>query len=456
MITRRSFVASTAAALAAGAVANQIAFAAKAPADSPVATSPSDQPKKLNIGVVGVGGRGGDNLKELLKLDNANVVALCDVDAHTLVGAARIVTSAATFTDFRDLLKHPDIDAVLIATPDHTHAIAAATALRAGKHVYCEKPLTHTIKESRTLADLAEQTRLVTQTGVQNHSISDSYRRTVELIHGGTIGQVSEVHIWHNRTRRPFSEEIAPPPAELNYDLWLGPESMRPFRKGYHPYSWRHWWAFGNGQIGDQSSHFLDLVFWCLGLEHVTKVSAQSVEAVKPEMVCNHLTAQFEFPARNTPLGAQPPVKLSWYDNPLKPADIDKWNLPPLPAHVKGFSLHEEGIMLIGDKGMLCTNYSYRALLPEDKFKDFKPPPQTLGKPGSHQGNWVDACLKNDPSAAVAPLAYGALLAEIPMLATIAFRTGKTLEWDWKNMKFPNAPEAEQLLDYSHREGWTL
>ncbi len=150
------------------------------------------------------------------------------------------------------------------------------------------------------------------------------------------------------------------------------------------------------------------------------------------------------------------PLNLFWYDNPEKPDDIDKWNLPPLPTGVKGATLHEEGVMFIGDKGMLCTNYGYRALLPEDQFKNFTPPLKTLGDPSSHQGNWVDACLKNDPSAAVAPFSYGALLCEVPMLSTIAFRVGKQLEWDPYNMKFPNAREAEKYLDYPHREGWTL
>ncbi len=295
MITRRTFVASTAAALAACGVADQIASAAKAAKSPMKSATTSTSERKLQVGVVGVGGRGFDNLKELLKLDNADVVALCDVDAHTLVNAARVVTSAETYTDFHDLLQHTGLEAVLIATPDHTHAVATAAALRAGKHVYCEKPLTHTLAEARMITALAEETKLVTQTGVQNHSISDSYRRTVELIHGGAIGQVKEVHVWHNRTRRPFSEEIAPPPAALNYDLWLGPESMRPFRKGYHPYSWRHWWAFGNGQIGDQSSHFLDLIYWCLGLKHPNSVSASSIEPVKSEMVCNHLRAQLTY-----------------------------------------------------------------------------------------------------------------------------------------------------------------
>ena len=329
MPTRRTFLVSTAAAIAARGVANAQVGEEKKPEQT---ASPSTQERKLKVGLIGVGGRGWNHVEEVSKLPNAEVVALCDVDTTTLVKAARYIPSAAVFVSAKSLLAVPGLEAVLICVPDHNHAPLTAAALHAGKHVYCEKPLTHTISESRAIAKLAEETKLVTQTGVQNHSVSDSYRRTVELIHSGAIGNVSEVHIWHNRTRRPFSEDIAPVPAALNYDLWLGPNSMRPFRKGYHPYSWRHWWAFGNGQIGDQSSHFLDLVFWCLGLTHATKVSAQSHEAVKPEMVCNYLTAQLEFPAR----GEKPPVKLFWYDNPQKPADIDKWNLPAPPESRKG------------------------------------------------------------------------------------------------------------------------
>jgi len=456
MPTRRSFLAASAASAATLAACG---FADGQPNDEKKSRSksvPSTQSKKLKVGLIGVNGRGWSHVESFGKLPNAEVVAVCDVDTTSLVKAARYFPTVPAFVSAKSLIAVPGLEAVCICVPDHNHATLTAAALHAGKHVYCEKPLTHTIAESRVIAKLAAETGLVTQTGVQNHSASDSYRRTVELIHSGAIGPVHEVHIWHNRVRRPLSDEFAPIPAALNYDLWIGPQATRPFRKSYHPYSWRHWWDFGNAELGDQSSHFLDLVFWCLGLTHATKVSAQSGEAVRPDIVCDHITAQVEFPARTTEQGDQPPVKLYWYDNPQKPPDIDKWNLPAKSESSKGTSLHDEGIMFIGEKGMLCTNYTERALLPQEKFKDFTPPPQTLGPARSHQGNFVDACLKNDPKAAGAPFDYGALLAEVPMLCTIAYRAGKTLEWDWQNMKFPNAPEADKFLSYQYREGWTL
>ncbi|HEX8523334.1 MAG TPA: Gfo/Idh/MocA family oxidoreductase [Tepidisphaeraceae bacterium] len=444
-LTRRTFLGSVAMAAAATQLhgASEAGKDVKTDAGAKASAPPSTQGAKLRVGVVGVGGRGFNNLQDVMKVESAQVTALCDVDVESLVHAARVVPDAKVFVDFRDMLKLAEVDAVLVATADHTHAVITAAALRAGKHVYCEKPLCHTIREVRAIVELADQTKLVTQTGIQMHA-TENYRRVVETIQSGAIGKVHDVHIWHNRTRRSFSPELAAVPATLNYDLWIGPAKMRPFRRGYHPYSWRHWWDFGGAQIGDQSSHFLDVVFWSLGLTHPSRIKAQGTEPPRDEMVCNHLTAQFQFEAK----GNQPAVTLHWYDNPAKPAEHSQWKLDD--------KLVSEAVMFVGDKGMLCTNYEMHQLLPEEKFKNFKAPAKSIPKSMGHHREWVKACLANDPKLAGAPFEYGARLNEISLLGIIAYRTGKEIEWDGEAGKVLNVPEAEKYLGYEFREGWSL
>jgi predicted dehydrogenase len=440
-LSRRTFIASTAATLAAAQVAS--AAKPKPAASKPAATKSASAARRLKVGLIGVGGRGMNHVNEVSAVESAEVVAICDVDARRLAEAARIITAADLYTDFREVIAHKGIEAVLVCTPDHTHATIAAAAMRAGKHVYCEKPLCHTIAECRAIVKLADETRLVTQTGTQMHAC-ENYRRVVEIIQSGGIGAVREVHIWHNRTRRPHSEEVAPVPAELNYDLWLGPQSMRPFKRGYHPYSWRHWWDFGGAQIGDQGSHFLDVVFWALGLTHATKVTARGDAPPNQEIVNNHIIARYEFPAR----GDQPAVTLNLYDNPAKPYDYSKWKLSK--------DLAEEAVMFVGDGGMLACNYTEHQLLPEEKFTSFKAPEPSIPKSIGHWREWIEASLSNDPGKALAPFSHGARLAEVVLLGIIAYRTGETLEWDGEAARFRNSPAADKLLGYQYREGWTL
>jgi predicted dehydrogenase len=427
-ISRRTFLASTAVAAA---------------ASTNLFSAPSTQPPKINVGLVGVGGRGYGNLWELSKSPNANIAALCDVDSTSLQTAAASFPSAKTFTDFRDLLHHPNLDAVLIGTADHTHAVITAAALRAGKHVYCEKPLCHTISELRAITALANETHLVTQLGVQNHA-QPNVRHVIELIQSNVIGPVHDVHIWHNRVRKAFKTDEAPIPSSLNYDLWLGPAAMRPFRLGYHPYSWRNWWDFGNAELGDQSCHFLDIVFSALKLTHPTRIESIGTEPPKDDIVCDHIISTFNYPSR----GDQPPVTLHWYDNPAKPQALPDWKLPP--------ELASEGLMFIGDAGMLCTNFKHHLLLPEDKFAAKELPAPTNPKPPEHHQDWLNACLKNDPTAATSGFTHGALLTEASILGTLAYRAGKPLEWDPDSLKFTNFPESERFLGYTYRDGWKL
>jgi predicted dehydrogenase len=269
-MTRRRFLRSTAAAGIASAAGSGLLNAAE-PAKKPATTSYSGP--RLNIGIVGTGGRGHNHVEEVHAIPQANVVALCDVDSNILANAAKTIPDAKQFVDFREMLKMQRLDAVLVATPDHTHGVITAAALRAGKHVYSEKPLCHTVAEVRAVTDLARQSGLVTQLGIQIHAL-ETYRRVVELVRADAIGPVREVHIWNNRVRKAYSAEETAPPPNFNYDLWLGPVSMRPFRKGYHPYSWRQWWSFGSGLLGDIGCHLMDVAFWALDLKHPISVVA--------------------------------------------------------------------------------------------------------------------------------------------------------------------------------------
>lgn len=440
-LSRRTFLRASAAAGVGASIGLKAGAAEAAPADKGEATTAPT--KKLNIAIVGCGGRGWNHVTEVSALPNANIVALVDVDANNLVNAARFVPKAKTFTDFRDMLKEPGIDAVLVATPDHTHAVVTAAALRAGKHVYCEKPLTHTLAELRTIMDLAEKSGKVTQMGIQIHSM-ENYRRVVELVKSGAIGKVAEVHVWNGRSLHPADPTETKPPAALNYDLWLGPVSERPFHPGYHPFNWRKWWAFGLGLAGDIGCHLMDVAFWALDLKHATHVESQGAP-LDDNVAADWTISTFDFPAR----GELPAVKLTWYDPPKRPAMIDSWKLPD---KFKG-----EGIVFVGEDGkLLYTNYGEHLLLPEEQFKDFKPPEKTIPKSPGHQAEWVNACLENNPQGTGAPFSYGGLLAEAAILGTVAFRAQKALDWDHENMKFPNAPDAEKLLGYVYRSGWSL
>ncbi|HEX8520618.1 MAG TPA: Gfo/Idh/MocA family oxidoreductase [Tepidisphaeraceae bacterium] len=397
---------------------------------------------QLNIGIIGTGWRGMDHVREFQPILGARTVALCDTDSYFLAEASKVVPNAATYGNFRDLLKHPRLDAVVVATPDHTHATISATALRAGKHVYCEKPLTHTVHEARAMAKLALETKLVTQMGIQIHA-TDNYRRVVELIQSNAIGPVHEVHIWNNRNLPKVDAVTAPVPKELDYDLWLGPVAPRPFRPSYHPKWWRNWWAFGSGLLGDIFSHLADVAFWALDLKHPTRIEAEG-SALSDERCADWTIVHYDFPAR----GHLPAVKLHWYDPPKRPEAVESWKLDPKFA--------AEAIVFIGEKGKLVTNYGEHQLLPAENYRNFKPPAKKLASSRGFQQEWVAACLANDPKMATAPFSYGSLLTEAALLGVVAFKAKKAIEWDAANMRIPNAPEAEKFLKIDYREGWSL
>ena len=417
------------------------AVAADETTGAPQADAPPEPPRQLNVGVIGVGGQGAGHVRNLANTPTAKVVALCDVDVNHLVHAARICTDAKVYVDFRDMLRHPELHAVLISTPDHTHAVMCAAALRAGKHVYCEKPLTHTVAEARAITDLAQQSGLVTQLGIQMHA-PDNFRRVVELLRAGAIGTVRDVHIWHQRERGKIDTSEAPPPATLNYDLWLGPVPPRPYKASFHPFYWRQWWAFGTGMLGDIGCHLMDAAFWALDLKYPTRVSTQGA-GLSDEFTAEWTIATYEFPAR----GEMPPVKLTWYDHPQVPPDRAQWPLDPK---------YLEGVMFIGEQGMLFTNLWEHMLLPQEKFASYERPPQTIASSPGHMQEWIDASLANDPAAVSAPFAYGGPLTECALLGTVAFRAQQSLEWDAANLRIPNAPDAERFLADPYRPGWEL
>ena len=401
--------------------------------------APKSPNESLNVAVIGVAGRGGANLEGV---STENIVALCDIDANRLAGAAKQFPKAETFRDYRKMLdKIADrIDAVVVSTPDHNHAPAAAAAMRLKKHCYCEKPLTHNVVEARLLTELAAENKLATQMGTQIHA-EGNYRRVVELITAGVIGPVDEVHVWHSGAlggqNRPT--DTPPVPDYLDWDLWLGPAPERPYHPVYVPGSWRSWWAFGNGTLGDFGCHYMDLPFWALGLKHPTTVEAVGPPA-HPETTAPQLTVHYQFPAR----GDLPPVKLSWTNGQTQPEIVARHGLEKWSA----------GVLFVGKRGMLVADYGRRQLLPEKQFADTKPPEPSIPDSIGLHAEWIEAC-KNG-TATTCPFSYSGVLTETVLLGNVSYRVGAKLDWDAKNLKAANCPDAEQYLKREYRAGWTL
>ncbi|MGB2823788.1 MAG: Gfo/Idh/MocA family oxidoreductase, partial [Phycisphaerae bacterium] len=401
---------------------------------------------KLNVAVIGVAGRGGANLGGV---SSQNIVALCDVDANNLARAAKRFPGAATFADFRRMLDKLErqIDAVVVSTPDHTHAVAAAMAMRMGKHCYCEKPLTHSVHECRTLIELAGKNKLVTQMGTQIHA-GGNYRRVVEIVQAGLLGVVREVHVWHTVSYgggdRP--KDTPPVPEHLSWDLWLGPAPQRPYHPCYLPGRWRGWSDFGTGGLGDFGCHYMDLPFWALKLRHPTTVEADG-PPVHPESTPRWLEVRYEFPAR----GDLPPVKMNWYDGGRRPAMLDDV-LQPLGGDAA--NKWRCGILFVGAKGMVLANYGSRLLLPTGKFADVEPPKETIPASIGHHREWIEACKAAGPTTC--NFDYSGTLAEAVLLGTVAYRAGEKLTWNARDLKATNCPKADRYIRRDYRKGWTL
>ena len=406
-------------------------------------TPPSE---KLNIAGIGIGGRGEGDLHEC---GSENVVALCDVDDAY---AARVYTKypqARKWHDFRKMLDaQKDIDAVVIATPDHLHAPIAMAAIKRGKHVYCEKPLTHSIWEARQVAEAAREAGVATQLGNQGQA-SEENRLVSEFIADGAIGPVREVHAWCNRYISPRGidrpKETPPVPGTLNWDLWLGPARNRPYHPCYLPFSWRGWWDFGTGVLGDIGCHQLDPVFRALKLGYPTTVEACS-SGVNEETAPQSSIVRFEFPERE----GMPALTLTWYDGGLMP------QRPPELEEGLRFGNADDNLF-IGDDGKMLGH----RLIPESRMKDYKKPPRKIPRSPGHHKEWLIACKGGPPARS--NFDWAGPLTEVVLLGNVALRMekqlyekGLTLHCDGPNMRITNLPEANKYLRDEYRNGWAL
>ncbi len=411
--------------------------------------------EKINIAGVGIGGQGGADLREL---SSQNIVALCDVDWRYAAGAFKRYPQAKQYKDYREMLDKEDknIDGVVVATPDHMHAIVSMAAIKRGKHVYCEKPLTHTVFEARELAKAAREHKVATQMGNQGQA-GEEVRLLCETIWDGAIGQVREVHVW---TDRPLNgpnawywpqgvdrpKDTPPVPETLDWNLWLGPAPERPYNSAYLPFVWRGWWDFGTGALGDIGCHSLDPVFRALKLGYPTSVEA-CCTLVNNETYPVASRVTYEFPAR----GDLAPVTVHWYDGGMR---------PPRPAELEDSRrLDTNGALYIGEKGKMLGN----RLIPEARQKEYGRPPKKLERSPGHYQEWVIACKGGKPAGSNFP-DHAGLLAQVVLMGNIALRPalkekkvfGTKLLWDAKEFKFTNMPEVNQYLTKEYRQGWGL
>jgi predicted dehydrogenase len=429
-------------------------FAAGAVATAPAFLRGQNLNNKLNIAMIAAGGRGAANLNSV---KSENIVALCDVNAKALDQAGAKHPQAKKYRDFRKLFDEASaFDAVVVSTCEHTHAFATMLALRAGKHVYCEKPLTHGIWEARQIREAAAKARVATQMGIQIHA-GRNYHEVVALIQSGVIGPVREAHVWVSRAWGLQSQEAAKrnhdivyiadrpkeeqkPPAFLDWDLWLGPAPYRPYNDVYFPGpKWYRWWDFGSGTMSDLGSHWNDLPFWALKLDAPLTISAKGPPP-HPEIAPASMSATYEYGSR----GELPPVTLHWYQGEEKP---EIWK-------AKGIPQWANGCLFIGDKGMLLSDYDKHVLLPEEQFADHPPAKIEIPKLREHHEEWIHACKTGQPTSA--NFDYGGRLTEANHLANVAYRLGKKIEWDADKLMCPNAREANAIIRREYRKGWEL
>jgi predicted dehydrogenase len=400
------------------------------------AESPND---KLNIACIGIGGRGAANVGGVA---GQNIVALCDVDDERAGSIFERFPKAKKFYDFRRMLDEMDkqIDAVVVSTPDHTHFHPSMMAMNMGKHLYCEKPLAHSVWEVRQITDLAREKKLATQLGAQRHAM-DNMHRVVELVKSGAIGPVTEVHSWigGDRGMPAVPTEFEPAPAHVKWDLWLGPAAERPYHKTYCPYGWRFWWDFGTGETGNWGCHILDIPYWALDLQYPVKVDA-SGPPVHEQTTPKAMATRFEFPAR----GDQPPVVLHWYHTKSG---------PPILAE-KGLPVSGSNTLFIGSKGMLLCGFSNRKLYPEAQYADFKAPEKFVPSSPGFYREWIDACRGGQP--ATCNFDYTGPMAETVLLGNVAYRAQQGFAWDAGNLRAVGNDAAQRLIRTAYRKGWEV
>jgi len=391
--------------------------------------------EKLSIGVIGPGGRGAENLNGVA---GENIVAICDVDQRMAGAAGERFPHAARYTDFRRMLDEQKLDAVVVSTPDHMHAQCSVQAMRRGLHCYCEKPLARTVAEARLITQTALEYHVVTQLGTQIHAGSN-YRRVVEIIQSGAIGPVREAHVWVGKGWGGTSWPIAryEPPAELDWDLWLGGSPYRPYHPAYLPREWRRWWDFGGGTLSDMGCHYMDLVFWALNLKYPTSCRAEGPPP-HPQTAPSGVKVVWEFPAGDT----APPVALHWSDGDLTQNKHE------------GHESKGSGVYFIGDRGSMFADYGSFRLFPEDRFADYQPPTPTIPDSIGHHAEWIEACKTGGTTTC--QFDYSGPLSETVLLGTVAYRIGRPIEWNAIDLVATNAPEAATVIHQPYRKGWEL
>ncbi len=432
-------------------------------------TAPSDQ---VTVGIVGAGGKGKKNTAELLKFNDVRVVAVADpsyywnlqefyyrseagrglvrkmVEDHYANQSTPLEVNE--YLDFRTMLEtESELDAIMCSTPDHTHAFVSMRAMRAGKHVFCEKPLTHNIWEARQVQQMARETGLATQMGNIGHS-TDGMRQTVEYLRGGAIGTVREVHAWVPATRwnpglRGLPTGTSPKPTGFDWDQWLGPREPVPYHEAYTPVKWRDFWRFGCGAMGDFGCHDMDAATWAFHLKAPTSVELHPAGYSDAEIIPYGEIGYYEFEEN----GEQKPLKLTWYSGGVQPPRPEQ-----LPTSV---AMPRRGTLFVGDEGIILNDGGERVpqLFPEARANEFTPPEPTLARSNGHFRDWVDA-IKGGPAAS-ANFEYGARLTELTLLGVLSLRLGgKKLNWDYENMKVKGLPEADAFIREPVREGWEL
>ena len=432
-------------ALAAGtaipAAASVLGETAEAAPEKPKAPS-----EKIRLGIVGVAGRGKANVD---RVAHEQIVALCDVDVknlwntkNDLIKKNQVPRDVATYKDFRKMLERKDLDAVLVATPDHTHALPAVQAMRQGLHCYVEKPLAHSVHEVRTMREVAKKNSCVTQMGTQIHS-GENYRRVVELVRAGAIGAVRRVHVWMGGV--PHTDGVrakkGTPPNHIDYDLWLGPAPFRPYHASHFHFKWRYWFDFGGGVLADFGCHFMDLPHWALDLRNATSIHATGLKDYAGENdVPNKMRVEYQYPERAN----QPPVHLTWYHGGWKPDGAESYG-------------KSSAILFEGDKGRILSDYHSKKLFIDDQDalaeaqKRVRAIPKSIG----HQREWLEAIRTKGETTC--NFDYSGALAETVLLGNVSYRAGgKKLEWDDTKLRATNCLEAAQYVEREYRKGWKL
>lgn len=406
----------------------------------------ADANSKLRVGVVGISGRGAGNISELLGGSEkiAELAAICDVDDNNLEAQGKKYPNAKRFFDFRTMLDEmDDLDAVLVSTPDHTHAVAAMAAMKKGLPCFCEKPLAHDVAEIRAMQKIAKEKKLATQMGTVIHA-TENYRRVVELIQAGAIGEVTECHVWCFKGWGGYPEpstEKFDVPKNIHWDEWLGPAQWVDYNPCYLPARWRGYWPFGTGTFGDMACHLMDLPFWALDLKypktiHATCDSEISKMCCPLDVECKY---EFELNGKTFPL--------TWYDGKKRPAVIDEKKLEPLSM----------GVIFVGKDGILEADYGTIRLYPEEKFAKYERPAKSIPKSAGHHREWLNSIIDGGKTEPLCNFEYSGRLAEAVQLGAVSLRAGKIkLEWDADKMLVTNNKAANDFIKTEYRDGWTL